>query len=873
MSTNFLILKNILAELKRKNSITVLEEYYQDKWEFHDLLMDLTNDENFKQAYIDNSFSKSFKKDFDHYTELANQAKKAVSKYFRDKDIDLRAFYVETNNSDKVLNINLINYNRSEPIRISDILQQERDISTLNIYCDKKHDIYAYRKDKERHYEFKEGAYYEMTSTWPVQDKDGKTVTCTMVMNVSNSGITKVLQFNGKDFESPTEEFWNLIRQNEELYIQGLSLHNAVKALLEKNKDAPAVINLQNNEHIVINKDEKMKDLENDAKSNPILSFTSNNVSEVNPQQIATQAIATQTEVNSQHTETQIEVAVQHVETQAEISSQETETQTKVNLQEAAIQTEIAVQHIETQTEIASQQARAQNLQEVATQIEVNLQHIETQTEVTVQHTETQTGIGSQETETQTEVNLQEAAVQTEVNSQQLDQNLTKAEQEIRELNELRNNLQYRLEDAERKFEGLEKHNSDLQNELGEEKQKNAKLQTELTQKDEKLTNISTELQERAQELEGAYEEKKDLKKKLEIANAGKEELISELRKLHEELDQLLSNCIIKQKKLEQELMEAKQKNVELEKHNSDLQDRLEEKEQKNAKLQAELTQKNEELANMSTELQEFEKANKKLKKNLEIANVELEKLEDELKQLKEREEEAEHMISEKWKDIANLKSKMGRLDDEHSKNLESHKQEVDKLKQRCEWLQDELELKDEQIKRQGEQLQQKIKDEHLTNLKSQMQNLQSEHNAHLEPDEQEECELEWDHVNLSLETEDEQIETIRAQLWQEIEEEIVNKYHILLEPQFKEYENEIEILKEKIKDQAMEIERITEEREKLNGREQYLNSQKEVFDNNSKTSNQLTEKIDDSEKKSRSLSLDSAFHSDHCNCTRHNLI
>lgn len=93
----------------------------------------------------------------------------------------------------------------------------------MNIYCDKKHDIYAYRKGKERHYEFKEGAYYEMTSTWPVQDKDGKTFTCTMVMNVSNSGITKVLQFNGKDFGSPPEEFLELIRQNEELYVQGLS--------------------------------------------------------------------------------------------------------------------------------------------------------------------------------------------------------------------------------------------------------------------------------------------------------------------------------------------------------------------------------------------------------------------------------------------------------------------------------------------------------------------------------------------------------------------------------------------------------------------------------------------------------------------------
>ena len=585
MSTNFLTLKNILAELKRKNSITVLEEYYQDKWEFYDLLMDLTNDENFKQAYIDNSFSKSFKKDFDHYTELANQAKKAVSKYFRRKDIEFQAFYIRTEDANRVLNINLINYNRSEPIRISDILQQERDISTLNIYCDKQHDIYAYRKGKERHYEFKEGAYYEMTNTWSVQDKHGKTFICTMVMNVSSSGITEVLQFNGQDFESSSKEFWELIKQNEELYIQGLSLHDAVKALLEKNKNAniaSSVINLQNNEHIVINKDEKMKDLENDAKNNPILSFTSNNISthtEINPHQVATQAIATQTEVavqhvetqteialqqaetqtkvdlqevaiqtevNLQHTKTQTEVAMQHVEIQAEIDSQQTQTQTKVDLQEVAIQTgissqhtktqtEIAVQHVETQTGIASQQTEAQNLQEVATQIEVNLQHTKTQAEVTVQHAETQTGIGSQETETQTEVNLQEAAVQTEVTSQQLDQKLTKAEQEIRELNELRNNLQYRLDEAEQEFKELEKHNSDLQNELGKEKQ----------------------------EIRELNEQKNKLQYRLDEAE-------HEIRELNQQRNNL--QC---------RLEDAEQKFEELKKHNSDLQNELGEEKQK----------------------------------------------------------------------------------------------------------------------------------------------------------------------------------------------------------------------------------------------------------------------------------------------------
>lgn len=832
MSTNFLTLKNILAELKRKNSITVLEEHCQGKWEIYDLLMDLTNDENFKQAYIDLSFNKSFKKDF---IESANQAKKAVSKYFERKDIELQAFY---NDANRVLNINLINYNRSEPIRISDILQQERDISTLNIYCDKKHDIYAYRKGKERHYEFKEDAYYEITSTWLVQDKHGKTFTCTMVMNVSSAGITEILQFNGKDFESPSKEFWNLIRENKELYIQGLSLHDAVKALLEKNKNAPAVNNPQNNEH---NQDEKLKNLENDAKNNPILSFTSNNVStqtEINPQQIATQAIATQTEVNSQHTETQTEVSVQHIKTQ-----------TEVNLQEAAIQTGISLQHTETQTEVA------------------------------VQHVETQTEIGSQETETQTEVNLQEAAIQTEVTSQQLDQKLTKvAEQEIRELNELRNNLQYRIDEAEQKirelneqrnelryrldeaeqeFEELEKHNSDLQDELGREKQKN-----------EKLANMSTELQEKTQKLESVYEEEKeDLKKRLEVANAGKEELISELRKLHEELNQLkeekysfedkfdqlklysngikksseqqisdlkeellsleeenqmLSNRVAKQMKSEQKFMKAKQKIEELEKQCNDLQVECKEKEQR---LEREMSKTDERIIQLNTEQEqkiqeiygknnELEEKVEELKKKLKIATSEQEKLESKLSQLKKEEEEetekAEHMISARDKCIAGYKS--------------------------------------------------------------QVKNLENEHNSHLESDEQEADQLTWDFETLKneLELKDEQIETIRGQLRQEIEEEIANKYRPSLELKFKEYEDEIE--------------RLIREKKELNDKVQYLNNEvellspvidkvlvnkKEVFDNNSKMFYQLTEEFDDSEKKPRSLNLDSAFHSDdddHCN-------
>jgi hypothetical protein len=150
-------LKEILAELKGKNSITVLRKYYQDEWEFYDLLKDLMNDEDFKQACIDKSSSESYKKDLDHHIELANQAKKAVSKYFERKDVKFQAYYTGTNDADRILNINLTNHDGNEPIRIGDILQQEKNISELNVYCDKKHDIYAYRENKKRHYEFKEG--------------------------------------------------------------------------------------------------------------------------------------------------------------------------------------------------------------------------------------------------------------------------------------------------------------------------------------------------------------------------------------------------------------------------------------------------------------------------------------------------------------------------------------------------------------------------------------------------------------------------------------------------------------------------------------------------------------------------------------------
>jgi hypothetical protein len=321
------------------------------------------NNEDFKQACIDKSFNESCQKDLGHYTELANQAKKAVSKYFERKDIELQAYYTEANDADRILNINLANHDGNEPIRISDILQQEKNISELNVYCDKKHDIYAHRESKKRYYEFKEGAYYEMTSTWPATDKSGKIFMCTMVMNASNDGITEILKLDGRDFESPSKEFWELIGLNKELYIQGLSLYDAVKALLERNKNAPlpdvvpiADNNLQNNESIRVDQDKKLdrQGLENNADNSSLFS-TNNDAStqtEVDSRQVATQMetdfqlIATQPKVSLQHAETQTEVTTQHAETQIETDFQPIATQQEIkelNKQRDDLQRELAM--------------------------------------------------------------------------------------------------------------------------------------------------------------------------------------------------------------------------------------------------------------------------------------------------------------------------------------------------------------------------------------------------------------------------------------------------------------------------------------------------------------------------------------------------
>ncbi|MDR3131526.1 MAG: hypothetical protein LBU02_00275 [Rickettsiales bacterium] len=237
-----------LGLLKEKENFAATQKVYRDKWSFYDLM----NDGGFKQACVnkavdelDESVSEGFKKSMGSYIKSVDEGKKVASRHF-EENIAFQAYCKETKEANKALNINLIHYDKSKPIKISDILQQEKDIGKLNIYCNKKRDICARRKDKKRYYEFKEGAYYQITSKWPIKDESGNISTCTMVMDVSNDGITKIVKFNGENFKSSSKEFWELIGQNEELHIQGSPLHEAVEKFLGMQHSREEMIRMEN---------------------------------------------------------------------------------------------------------------------------------------------------------------------------------------------------------------------------------------------------------------------------------------------------------------------------------------------------------------------------------------------------------------------------------------------------------------------------------------------------------------------------------------------------------------------------------------------------------------------------------------------------
>ncbi|WP_264688523.1 MULTISPECIES: hypothetical protein [unclassified Wolbachia] len=296
---------SLLALLREKMDFTDIQKAYGN-WRFSNLI----GDNDFKRMYVDEAVkerekpvNEDFEKNIGKYIELVKEGKEVASRYFGKWKEDFQVYCEEIDNNNKVLNINLTHYDNSEPTKISDVLQQEKDIKELNIYCNKKHEIHAHKKDKKRYYEFKEGAYYEMTSTWAAKDGSGM---CTMIMNVSSDGITEVLKFDGEDFVS-SKEILELIKQNDELYIQGLSLYDAVMESLEEDRATP--INFYNESMVAYQgkepegKLDHKVDADNSLPSSP--SINSNAL-----------------EVNLQHTETQPEIASQQIRTQAETNSQ-----------------------------------------------------------------------------------------------------------------------------------------------------------------------------------------------------------------------------------------------------------------------------------------------------------------------------------------------------------------------------------------------------------------------------------------------------------------------------------------------------------------------------------------------------------------------
>ncbi len=308
--------RRLLELLRKRMDFADIQKAY-DNWRFSDLV----GDSDFKRMYEDQAVkerekpdSEYFEENIGKYIKLVEEGKEITSRYFGKWKVNFQAYCEEINNN-RVLNVNLIHYDKSEPTRISDILQQEKDIKELNIYCNKKHEIYAHQEGKKRYYEIKEGACYKMISTWPVENGSRM---CTMIMNVSSDGITEVLKFNGKDFV-PSEEILELIKQNDELYIQGLVLHDAVMKSLEKGKlpDVVPVANndLQSNESIRVNKDGGQGDLENGA-STPSFTDESTQTEETLPDvvPVANSDTSTQMEVDLQQPETQTEIDLQQID-------------------------------------------------------------------------------------------------------------------------------------------------------------------------------------------------------------------------------------------------------------------------------------------------------------------------------------------------------------------------------------------------------------------------------------------------------------------------------------------------------------------------------------------------------------------------------
>ncbi|MDG7055655.1 MAG: hypothetical protein LJD31_03945 [Wolbachia endosymbiont of Menacanthus eurysternus] len=146
-----------------------------------------------------------------------------------------------------------------------------------------------------------------MTSTWPVEDESGNISTCTMIMNVSSEGITEITSFssgkgpNGGNYALSPEEHMELIERNEELYIQGSPLHEAVKKFLGMQQNREEMIRVEEGEEC------------NSALSPGVVPVTNSSEDNSNPPALssANSDAPTQTGVNLQGNGVQAETDLQ----------------------------------------------------------------------------------------------------------------------------------------------------------------------------------------------------------------------------------------------------------------------------------------------------------------------------------------------------------------------------------------------------------------------------------------------------------------------------------------------------------------------------------------------------------------------------------
>ncbi|WP_395462750.1 hypothetical protein [Wolbachia endosymbiont of Cantharis cryptica] len=118
--------------------------------------------------------------------------------------------------------------NEEKPIKISDILRASNKDEVYNISLGKDSQVTASRKNgNERHYDFAGSGSCEMTINWQANDSKGNSIDCSITVAVSSNGIERVV--NEPKFGEITdpEEVLKLVKQNEEVFINGKTLYQA----------------------------------------------------------------------------------------------------------------------------------------------------------------------------------------------------------------------------------------------------------------------------------------------------------------------------------------------------------------------------------------------------------------------------------------------------------------------------------------------------------------------------------------------------------------------------------------------------------------------------------------------------------------------